>query len=640
METAATLLVDNLLAALLQDQVRSESDLMGAILTSEEPKDELEAAWMGVDRMSTLRSCSQDWDGDLDVVRISTSLLYVIPRDGTRIRDREMGYVGIQSTNRITNVLVCRSIVQHCLNLSHTKDEVFVRVLILKNIAKCLKELIRQTHRVLFNEILRKEERCQERKRAWLQTLEDKEGLKGMLLGISVDILLFDWERDALKILVEMDDDFLVQLDRVCYPMCDLGCSRKGGLKPMGVAMRNCALDVCIKAVARTVSNFETLKAMNFQLFCLFLYPVLYILDVASDVLVAKNHFDNSDIYYFSLTVLFIFGPLLAEITNKIWWKYVARGGKSTWTELLFPESITLLPRQNYNRDLEKFYAELLSLRFAKDYEGQTPKWINSPNLIQTLCYSRMIQNEMYVFDWKMMECLNESAPQLLLQLYIVYQDLFLRESIDIICWVGIITSLASLSWTLHLSHYNMHYEELKNNFGTTERLVDFFSHFLMICSRFLAVSLIASMAPYLFLAVAAVYLTLLSLYLVFVSKWRKVYRLLLKNRKMLFWPAYRLFITPYLLRLWRIDNEDDVLFHLETIAMAVCWSLISPPMTSLEGLRWILLSVIISIDLLCLPALVWVNNRFHMPARNCRGGKWNLKLIAEVAKLEYEDLS
>ncbi|XP_046404677.1 uncharacterized protein LOC124170035 [Ischnura elegans] len=136
-----------------------------------------------------------------------------------------------------------------------------------------------------------------------------------------------------------------------------------------------------------------------------------------------------------------------------------------------------------------------------------------------------MVENEREQLNWKLNEALNESAPQLLLQLVIAIMQLGNGETVGLFTYIGILASLASFSWTLHLYHYVQHYDGLVNDLKWFHRLTDFVAHFLIVGCRFIALSIVMALYPAWFSLAAFFYFGFLFFYLYKYSSRQHIYR-------------------------------------------------------------------------------------------------------------------
>ncbi|XP_046405041.1 uncharacterized protein LOC124170362 [Ischnura elegans] len=274
----------------------------------------------------------------------------------------------------------------------------------------------------------------------------------------------------------------------------------------------------------------------NSRVLLLMLFPFLYLLDIGTDIYVAYKHCSEANYIYFGLTLVFIFGPMLADLIGNMYLKW--RGAWKTWKAVFSNlESLKLLPRalrsvnfaknsrKEFDSDLCEFYAELNSLRGTHSEELAEKLRQSHMSLINAHSFAAMVKNEEEQLHWKLNEALNESAPQLLLQLVIVLMQLGNGETVGLFTYIGILASLASFSWTLHLIHYMLHYDGLVNNLKWFHRATEFLAHFLIVGCRFIAISIVMALFPGWFSLAALFYFGFLFLYLYKYSSDRDDYR-------------------------------------------------------------------------------------------------------------------
>ncbi|XP_046404733.1 uncharacterized protein LOC124170083 [Ischnura elegans] len=431
------------------------------------------------------------------------------------------------------------------------------------------------------------------------------------------DALLFRIEREALrKIVSSPEHNVLENMDRVAAPN--------------SIYWRSNVED---NIVEEAINSFNTSeipepRAQGKDVLLLILFPVLYLLDIATDINVAYKHYHEANYLYLGLTLVFLFGPMLAELIGNIYRKW--SGELDTWKEIFDLQSLKLLPRairsvwyavdsrREFDPDQTVLYEELNRLR-GDDYREMAEKirqseksWING------LSFAAMVENEREQLNWKLHEALNESAPQLLLQLVIVLMQLGNGETVGLFTYIGILASLASFSWTLHLFHYMLHYDGLVNNMKWFHRATDFLAHFLIVGCRFIALSMVMALYPLWFSLAAILYLIFLFLYLYYCSSYRRVYRRVMTKTTSTLWMVYRVFITPYPMRIWRVSVYDDILYNFETFVLALSWPFLLDGDHPLADYRWIITGIIFILNFIVLPLLLMLNERMFLEAPKC----------------------
>ncbi|XP_046404668.1 uncharacterized protein LOC124170028 [Ischnura elegans] len=343
-------------------------------------------------------------------------------------------------------------------------------------------------------------------------------------LMMPTDALLFRIEREALrKIVSSPEHNVLDNMDKVAAP----------NRSYRRINVEDDILEGAITSFSK--SKIPKPRAQGKDVFLLILFPVLYLLDIGTDIYVAYKHSHEANYIYLGLTLVFIFGPMLAELIGNIYRKW--RCAWITWKAVFSLRSLRLLPRafrsvwyavdsrREFDPDQIVLYEELNRLR-GDDYWDMVVETRRSGiSLINALSFAAMVENEQEQLNWKLHEALNESAPQLLLQLVIVLMQLGNSETVGLLTIIGILASLASFSWTLHLFHYMRHYYGLKNNFKLKHRATDFVAHFLIVGCRFIALSIVMALYPAWFSLAAFFYFGFLFFYLYKYSSSRFTYR-------------------------------------------------------------------------------------------------------------------
>ncbi|XP_046408513.1 uncharacterized protein LOC124173030 [Ischnura elegans] len=358
------------------------------------------------------------------------------------------------------------------------------------------------------------------------------------------------------------------------------------------------------------------------------LFSAVYLLDTVTDCNLAYQYIHQGKFLYFFLTILFILAPMVDEFISsvivKLW------GGKSylSWTSIftfvslqIFVRSIRSLryayySRVRFDKDLCIFYSELNRLRCVH-FEGQPKDPRCEALLMQALSYRMSMLNEKFLFKWKMNEALNESAPQLLLQMGIVASG----ETLGYSNTIGMLVSQTTFAWSLHLYHHRMHYVGLENNFSPLHRVTDCLAHFLIVCGRFMAISCIAALSPMWFSIITFIYLGFRFIYLYYFSSERSIYRDVTMLFSYAMWPIHRLFITPYVLNIWRVDLYDDVIYHFETLVLALSWSFLLDGGHPLADYRWAITATILVFNFVLLPLVLKYNASRHEPTEECGDG-------------------
>ncbi|XP_046396881.1 uncharacterized protein LOC124163825 [Ischnura elegans] len=221
------------------------------------------------------------------------------------------------------------------------------------------------------------------RKHLWVKSLTDRKALEEKLINafgprasrwsqLPIDNLLFGVERDVLKKLACSEEkNVLENLDKVALITWDGEESRKE--KVIRQNNEDLILRSAITRISKSNRRRDELCARKVDAGLMMLCLVLYLLDIATDCNVAYKHFSQSNYLYFALTLLFILGPMLAEIFRNILNK--RRGYFRTWKEVFGLDSLSILPRawrsmtyainsrREFDQDLCTLYEELNRLR-------------------------------------------------------------------------------------------------------------------------------------------------------------------------------------------------------------------------------------------------------------------------------------
>ncbi|XP_046407390.1 uncharacterized protein LOC124172032 isoform X2 [Ischnura elegans] len=412
--------------------------------------------------------------------------------------------------------------------------------------------------------------------------------------GLPVDSLFFDVEKDAMRELLDSPGESVLEnLDRVAESITKQG-QQSWSSTDFLYSREDKILRKAIIAVARGGDTAYFHRATNFQVYLPMLFPVLYLLDILTDCNLVYHHFSQSNYIYSSLTVLFLLGPILAEITRNFFLKLKNR--MDTWKNVFSLNSLRLIPRslksakyavnsrRKFDKDMDLFYTKLNGLRRVCSEELLKELRRCKISSINAYYYAMIMENEVEQVKWRMDKALNNSAPQALLQLVITIKQLVKGETVGPWTFIGILLSLLSFSWTLHLYHYYDNYGGLKNNIKLSERAINFSTHFSIVCCRFIAVSSVMALYPMWFVMVAYLYQGSRFIFLHYFSQDRIKYRLLMTNTNNPLWMVHRLFVTPYFLEVRRINMCDDVLYYLETFVLIAAFPFLLDGVNPLEG--------------------------------------------------------
>ncbi|XP_071439705.1 XK-related protein 6-like [Hetaerina americana] len=225
--------------------------------------------------------------------------------------------------------------------------------------------------------------------------------------------------------------------------------------------------------------------------------------------------------------------------------------------------------------DIAQFYSILHSNRCNKGKKHFQRESIEEDSShIQAVFLAMQTWNERFILQTKITEVLNESAPQLLLQLSIATRESLEHNSISFMTWASIMFSIVSFSWTMHQAHSNRHYNSggrvLDNAYSSGKKLMEFLANLFVYCSRVLSICSFTAVHHVWFFFGASVYLLMIYLSLIFFSERKIMYKGLHRYKATVFWPLHRMFTIPYRIGLWRLDSMDHLLFYLETLVLAI----------------------------------------------------------------------
>ncbi|XP_071117324.1 uncharacterized protein [Haliotis cracherodii] len=166
--------------------------------------------------------------------------------------------------------------------------------------------------------------------------------------------------------------------------------------------------------MAKTISPYD--------IFVNFVSLITFLLDVGTDILVTVQFFENGDLVWGSLTAGFVGVPtLLIQIFSLKW--HIS--DKSLTVATCLPHLFLFAPVQRY----------LSVIRLA--LKAKSTRSFND--------IDRVYREQNDVCILRLMESFMEAAPQLCLQLYVI----FLANNITILAGVSVCSSLISLAWAL-----------------------------------------------------------------------------------------------------------------------------------------------------------------------------------------------
>ncbi|XP_040568444.1 XK-related protein 6 [Lepeophtheirus salmonis] len=267
----------------------------------------------------------------------------------------------------------------------------------------------------------------------------------------------------------------------------------------------------------------SNLQYTNFDLLCTVISILTYLFDLAMDCIVAFYFYHLGIKYgiyhywYFGLTVTFILLPSFTMTGFSLRWYLmdsdnIAMEKVSTrrWILRLVILFFQFAPILRY---IDSIRFGILSRYTVKaEKETQDPAQIHVLRMKRKNYFTLMVYEDADATLLRLFECFMESAPQLVLQIYILLKDpranrlneneyfnkhddnLFIKTSI---LGISIMSSLVSLAWSLVVYHRSLRYTfPNKNNINVGGSIFQFLWHFLSITARVLALSLFASIYP------------------------------------------------------------------------------------------------------------------------------------------------
>ncbi|XP_043197515.1 XK-related protein 6-like [Amphibalanus amphitrite] len=237
---------------------------------------------------------------------------------------------------------------------------------------------------------------------------------------------------------------------------------------------------------------------------------VSFLVDTGTDVWVAVHFYRTERMYEFALTLVFILVPALTMTGFSLRW-YLndadQGGGGAEQTDCPGSPSPTR-PRVPMWKWILRIICLTLQLGPLLRYIEAMVYGIKSMRAKRAGDRAGHIKNYIYMIYkdadatlLRLFESFMESAPQLVLQLYILASEhnrFKPSEPLNITLQVAAVgTSLFSLAWSLCSYQRSLRYSlPAKNNLSTPATVVLFFWHLCSIGSRVLAISLCASLFP------------------------------------------------------------------------------------------------------------------------------------------------
>ena len=273
----------------------------------------------------------------------------------------------------------------------------------------------------------------------------------------------------------------------------------------------------------------SNLSYSNFDLLCTMISVLTYAFDLGMDCAVAYYFYhlaSEHGIYhywYFGLTITFVLVPSLTMTGFSLRWylmdadnEHLPKVSLWRWTIRLGALMFQIAPVLRY---FDSIRYGLMSRKAGEDEAKNTTDPIARKNARdkRVKYYTLMVYEDADATLLRLFECFMESAPQLVLQIYILIRDpraakigaiteetsanLEESENPDVnrilkstILIVSVIASLISLAWSLVVYHRSLRYTyPNKKNLDCVGSIFQFMWHFSSITARVIALSLFAS---------------------------------------------------------------------------------------------------------------------------------------------------
>lgn len=257
------------------------------------------------------------------------------------------------------------------------------------------------------------------------------------------------------------------------------------------------------------------LRYNNFDLSCTIISILTYLFDLVMDCVVAYHFFHLAvthgvyHYWYFGLTVTFVLLPSLTMTGFSLrWYLQDAENAElpevPTWRWIL-RILMLLLQIAPILRYIDSMRYGLQSRKFGS-IEGKTDDFEEkkSARVQRIKNYKLMVYEDSDATLLRLFECFMESAPQLILQIYILIRDpgtyVLDNQEHMIKSWIlaiSIVSSLFSIAWSLVVYHRSLRYTiPEKKNLNGKGSTFQFLWHFSSITARVIALSLFASVFP------------------------------------------------------------------------------------------------------------------------------------------------
>jgi len=258
----------------------------------------------------------------------------------------------------------------------------------------------------------------------------------------------------------------------------------------------------------RAKANFSWL-----DITCIVVSICSYMADLATDGFIAATYYQTHHYWYFGLTVAFVAIPAITMTGMSTKWyikdqnnEHFPHVSRSRWAFRIFCLIFFLSPVARYVDTL--FYGiQSKKAKRKKDF----------PRMAQY--YARMAYEDADATFLRLFECFMESAPQLVLQLYIIMAKNPFNSGDDPLAVIfqiaSVITSVISLAWALTTYNRSLRYAQVdKENIHLLGTAVLFLAHLFGISARVIALSVFASVYTWMVWAVCLGHWGLMAIWL------------------------------------------------------------------------------------------------------------------------------
>ncbi|XP_013777293.1 XK-related protein 4-like [Limulus polyphemus] len=251
--------------------------------------------------------------------------------------------------------------------------------------------------------------------------------------------------------------------------------------------------DVASSETPDAIPSDDNLKFTIFDCVLLLWCLGSFVFDTGSDLVMCFLHYHNGDMWYFGLTVTFVVVPALTMTGFSLRWYLLDENNqemtpvsRAQWIVRFVFLILQLGPIIRYIDTLWYGFKVRASsrkeaLKEVRDY------------------YCKMVYEDSDAAMLRLFECYMESAPQLVLQLFIQAKNPYPLQPHwkTIVPWFSILFSLISLATSL-VSYQSALRRSLpdKSDLSRIGKVGMFFWRFFVIASRVVALSLFASYSP------------------------------------------------------------------------------------------------------------------------------------------------